>query len=81
MSVLDRIAFFQNRCDEVPNQQLAKELAETENKAGIKEIAGNLQHKNKSVQTMRHLLKEQAFRDFSSLPSSASATTCKIYKP
>lgn len=39
MSVLSKIAFFQNRRDEIPNQQLAKELAETENKKGIKEIA------------------------------------------
>ncbi len=51
MSVLDRIAFFQNRRDEVPNQQLAKELAEKENKAGIKEIAQNLKHKNQNVQS------------------------------
>ncbi len=51
MSVLDRIAFFQNRRDEVPNQQLAKELAQTENRAGIKEIAANLQNKNQSVQS------------------------------
>ena len=51
MSVLNKIAFYQNRRDEVPNQQLAKELAETENKAGIKEIAENLHHKNKSVQS------------------------------
>lgn len=51
LSVLNKIAFYQNRRDEVPNQQLAKELAETENKAGIKEIAQNLHHKNKSVQS------------------------------
>ena len=51
MSVLDRIAFFQNRRDEVPNQQLAKELAEKENKVGIKEIAQNLKHKNQNVQS------------------------------
>jgi len=51
MSVLDGIAFFQNRRDEVPNQQLAKELAQTENRAGIKEIAKNLQNKNKNVQS------------------------------
>jgi hypothetical protein len=51
MSMLDKIAFYQNRRDEVPNQQLAKELAETENKAGIKEIADNLQHKNKNIQS------------------------------
>src|SRR5512136_1379848 len=51
MSVLNRIAFFQNRRDEVPNQQLAKELVQTENKKGIKEIAQNLRHKNKNVQS------------------------------
>ena len=49
--MLNKIAFYQNRRDEVPNQQLAKELAETENKKGIKEIAQNLHHKNKSVQS------------------------------
>lgn len=38
-----------NRRDEVPNQQLARELAETENTTGIQEIALNLNHKNKSV--------------------------------
>jgi hypothetical protein len=51
LSVLDRIAFFQNRLDEVPNQQLAKELAETENRVDIKEIATNLQSKNQNVQS------------------------------
>jgi len=48
---LDRIAFFQNRRDEVPNQLLAKELAEKENKVGIKEIAENLRNKNQNVQS------------------------------
>ncbi len=51
MSALNKIAFYQNRRDEVPNQQLAKELVETEDAAGIKEIADNLKHKNKSVQS------------------------------
>ena len=51
MSALNKIAFFQNRRDEVPNQQLARELAENEDKVGIAEIAENLQHKNKSVQS------------------------------
>jgi hypothetical protein len=51
MSVLNKIAFYQNRRDEVPNQQLAKELAEAGNKASIAEIAQNLNHKNKSVQS------------------------------
>jgi hypothetical protein len=49
--VLDRIAFFQNRRDEVPNQLLAKELAEKENEVGIKEIAKNLQNKDQNVQS------------------------------
>jgi len=51
MSVLNKIAFYMNRRDEVPNQQLARELAETENAADIREIAENLAHKNKSVQS------------------------------
>ena len=51
MSVLSKIAFFQNRRDEVPNEQLAKELVQTENKEDIKEIAQNLQNKNKNVQS------------------------------
>lgn len=51
LSVLNKIAFYQNKRDEVPNQQLAKELAQTENKAGIAEIAKNLQNKNQSVQS------------------------------
>jgi hypothetical protein len=51
MSVLNRIAYFQNRRDEVPNQELARELAETKNKPGIQEIAENLGHKNQNVQS------------------------------
>lgn len=49
MPVLEKIAYFQDRRDEVPNQELAKKLAETKNKRGIKEIAENLWNKNKSV--------------------------------
>jgi hypothetical protein len=51
MSTLDKIAFFQNRRDEVPNQLLAKELVETRNKDGIREIAENLENKNKNVRS------------------------------
>ncbi|MBN1244530.1 hypothetical protein JXA31_02940 [Candidatus Bathyarchaeota archaeon] len=51
MSVLNKISYFQNRRDEVPNKELAKTLAETENKAGIAELVANLKHKNKSVQS------------------------------
>ena len=35
----------------MPNQELARELAETENMDGIREIAENLWHKNKSAQS------------------------------
>jgi hypothetical protein len=51
VSVLNKIAFFQKRRDEVPNQRLAKELAQAKNKKGIQEIAGNLWSENPDVQT------------------------------
>ena len=51
MSALDKIAYLLNRRDEVPNQELARELAETKNKAGIREIAANLWNKNKSIRS------------------------------
>ncbi len=35
----------------MPNKELARELAETENEDGIREIAQNLWHRNKSVQS------------------------------
>ena len=51
MSVLGKIAYFQKRRDEVPNQQLARELAETKNRKGIQEIAENLWNKNRNIQS------------------------------
>lgn len=51
MSVLSKIAFFQNRRDEIPNQQLARWLAEMKDEAGIREIAENLWNKNQNVQS------------------------------
>jgi hypothetical protein len=50
MSVLNRLAHSLGRRDEVPNQELARELAAKKNKAGIKEIAENLWNKDKSIQ-------------------------------
>ena len=49
MSVLNRIAHFQNRRDEVPNQELARDLATQKDTAGIREIAENLWSKDKNV--------------------------------
>jgi len=51
MSVLQRIAYYRNRRDEVPNQELARELAATRDREGIREIADNLGHKNPNVQS------------------------------
>jgi hypothetical protein len=50
MSVLDQIAYFQNRRDEVPNVDLARRLAESEDRAGIQEIADNLRNPNRDIQ-------------------------------
>ena len=51
MSVLNKIAFFQNRRDEVPNQELARALAKKKDRKGIREIAENLWHDNAQVQS------------------------------
>jgi hypothetical protein len=51
MSALERIAFFQNRRDEVPNQELAKELVRDKDLAGIQEMVANLWHADANVQS------------------------------
>lgn len=51
MSVLKKIAFYLGRRDEVPNQEVARELAQTQNKADIQEIAANLWNKDSNVQS------------------------------
>jgi hypothetical protein len=51
MSVLNQIAFYQERRDEVPNQELAHKLAAAKDKAGTQEIAENLWNKNKNIRS------------------------------
>jgi len=51
MSVLNRIAYFQNRRDEVPNQELACDLAAKKDRAGICEIAEHLWDKEQNIQS------------------------------
>ena len=51
MTTLNRLASLQNRRDEVPNQELARDLAASKDKAGIREIAENLWNKNKDIQS------------------------------
>jgi hypothetical protein len=51
MSVLEKIAYFQNRRDEVPNQELARQLQAAQDQAGIEEIAQNLWNQNSAIQS------------------------------
>lgn len=51
MAVLGRIAFYQNRRDEVPNQELAIDLAARGDKSGIAEIAANLTNRNQNIRS------------------------------
>jgi hypothetical protein len=46
---IERIAYHLNERSEVPNQELAKELAESNNVEGIQEIGSYLHDKNKSI--------------------------------
>jgi len=51
MSVLNKIAFYQNRRDEIPNQEAAQVLAQTRSRADIREIAEALWNKEPNVQS------------------------------
>ena len=50
MSVLNRLASSLGRRDEVPNQELAQDLAARQDKAGIREVAENLWTKDRHIQ-------------------------------
>jgi hypothetical protein len=50
MSVLNKLSYFQNRRDEAPNQELARELIAQRDISGIREIAENLWNKDKNIQ-------------------------------
>lgn len=51
MSVLTKLACMQDRRDEEPNENLARELVERKETEGIKEIAENLWNKDRNVQS------------------------------
>jgi hypothetical protein len=51
MTTLQQIAYFQQRRDEAPNQELARDLAERHDHAGIREIAENLANDNPKIQS------------------------------
>jgi hypothetical protein len=49
MTAIERVAFFLDSNDDQPNIELARRLAETNDAAGIGEIAAGLDHENKLV--------------------------------
>lgn len=51
MPALDRIAAAQGRRDEWPNQELARDLVEREDRGGIGELVANLYHANQDVRS------------------------------
>jgi len=50
MTVINRLAHSLGRRDEVPNQELARDLASKKDKKGIHEITENLWNKDKNIQ-------------------------------
>jgi hypothetical protein len=64
MSIVDKLAYFQRRRDEVPNQELAEELAARRDHAGIREIAERLDDPNAQIQSdCLKVLYEIGYRD------------------
>lgn len=51
MTVISKLAYSLNRRDEVPNQELAKQIVAENDKNGIKELVENLDNKNKDIQS------------------------------
>jgi HEAT repeat protein len=51
MSILNKLASALDRRDEVPNQELAKQIAAKKDKDAVKELVENLSNKNKDIQS------------------------------
>jgi HEAT repeat protein len=51
MSIINKLATSLNRRDEVPNQELAKQIAAAGNKKAVAELIENLSNKNKDIQS------------------------------
>lgn len=50
MGIIDKLATSLNRRDEVPNQELAREITASGDKKAVRELVENLSHKNKDIQ-------------------------------
>lgn len=51
MSILNHIAYFQDRRDATPNQELARNLVEKRDQEGVQELVANLQHAEQHVRS------------------------------
>ena len=51
MIVIGKLATALNRRDEIPNQELAKEIAERNDKKAVKKLIENLHNKSKGIQS------------------------------
>src|ERR1043165_2263054 len=51
MSVLSKLASSQNRRDEVPNQELARQIVKDNDKKAVRELVENLSNKSKAIQS------------------------------
>lgn len=51
MTVLNQLASALNRRDEIPNQELAKNIVQSDDKLAVKELVENLQNKDKNIQS------------------------------
>ena len=51
MSIIDKLASSLDRRDEIPNQELAKCIADSNDKKSVKELVESLNHKNSGVQS------------------------------
>lgn len=51
MDTIEKLAASLGRRDEIPNQQLAKQIADNNDKRAVKELTENLNNKNKNIQS------------------------------
>jgi hypothetical protein len=51
MTIINKLATALNRRDEIPNQELAKQIAKADDKKAVNELIGHLKNKNKKIQS------------------------------
>lgn len=82
VSTVHKIAYYQQRRDEVPNQELAEELAARRDQAGIREIAEQLDNPNAQIQSdCLKVLYEIGYRDPALIAEYAPALVNLLSSP